>query len=74
MRDPAARKAERKAEQELWHALESLDLKDVKEAARKFSKKEKQKKAITKKAKSCQKITEFFKRSGGRNPPKNREI
>ena len=65
----AARKAERKAAQELWHALESLDLRDAREAAKEVAKKEKERKAITKKAKSCHKITEFFKRRGGGMKP-----
>ena len=57
----AARKAERKAEQELWQTLESLNLK---EAAREVAKKDKQKKTISMKANLCKKITEFFQRSG----------
>ena len=63
----AARKAEKKAEQELWawQALKSLDLRDARESAKEVAKKEKEKKAISKKAKSCPKITEFFKKRGG---------
>ena len=36
----AARKAEKKAEQDLWQALESLDLKNAREAAKEVTKKE----------------------------------
>ena len=65
----AARKAKKKAKQELWQALESLDLRDARESAKEVAKKEKEKKAISKKAKSCHKIAEFFiKRGGGGNP------
>ena len=52
-------------------ALETLDIKDTREAAKEVARKEKQKEAIAKKAKASmtKKITEFFKRSGGgRNP------
>ena len=49
----AAKKAVKKAEQELWQALESLDLKE---------KRKRKQKEINIKLKSCHKITEFFKK------------
>ena len=45
-----ARKAEKKAEQELWQALVSLDLRDARMAAKEVAKKEKEKKVISRKA------------------------
>ena len=52
-----------------------MDIKDAREAAREVAKKEKQKEAISKKAKASKNnknITEFFKRSwGGMNPQIN---
>ena len=55
-----AKKAVKKAEEELWQALESLDLKDAREAANEIAKKKKEQKVINNKSKSCHKITEFF--------------
>ena len=61
----AARKAGKKAELKLWQALESLDLRDTRESAKEVAKKEKEQKAIAKKARSYHKITDLFKKNGG---------
>ena len=59
---------------ELWQAFESLDLRDGRVLDKEEAKKEREKKAIAIKAKGCQKITDIFKKKGGRNPKINREI
>ena len=57
----------KKAEQELWQALETLDIKEI-------ARKEKKKQAVARKAKASKtkKITEFFMRSGEREEPPNK--
>ena len=64
----AARKAEKKAEQELWQALESLDLRDARESAKEVAKKEKEKKVISKSTKSCHREVVEATPNKSRNP------
>ena len=72
---PVTKREIKKAELELWQALETLDIKDAREAAKEIARKEKQKEAIAKKDKASKtkKITEFFKRCGGNGGNGGRE-